>query len=44
MDNAIIATNDDEEDHTQKVHHFLDKLLTHDLYLNRKNATSTNKR
>ena len=33
MDDAIIATEDDEEDHAAKVHHFLDKLSKHDLFL-----------
>jgi hypothetical protein len=33
MDDAIIATEDDEEEHTKKVHHFLTKLATHNLFL-----------
>src|SRR6266576_1257541 len=33
MDNAIIATADDPEEHTWKVHHFLDKLAHHNLFL-----------
>jgi hypothetical protein len=33
MDDAIIATEDDEKDHAEKVHHFLSKLATHDLFL-----------
>jgi len=33
MDNAIIAMADDPEEHSKKVHHFLDKLAQHDLFL-----------
>ena len=33
MDDAIIATENDEQDHSEKVHRFLDKLAKHDLYL-----------
>jgi len=34
MDNAIIATaNDPAEEHSKKVHHFLKKLMQHDLFL-----------
>jgi hypothetical protein len=33
MDDAIIATENDETEHTCRVHHFLDKLAAHDLFL-----------
>ena len=33
MDNLIIATENDETDHTNKVLHVLKKLQEHDLYL-----------
>jgi len=33
MDDAIIATADNPEEHSKKVHHFLDKLAQHDLFL-----------
>jgi hypothetical protein len=33
MDNMIIATEDDEEEHQKKVTHVLQKLLDHDLFL-----------
>jgi hypothetical protein len=33
MDDAIIAIEDDETDHTTKVHHFLNKLVKHNLFL-----------
>jgi hypothetical protein len=33
MDDAIIATEDDEEEHTKRVNHFLEKLARHDLFL-----------
>ena len=33
MDDAIIATADNSEEHSKKVHHFLDKLAQHDLFL-----------
>ena len=33
MDDAIIATENDEEEHTKKVDLFLSKLATHNLYL-----------
>ncbi len=33
MDDAIIATEDNPEEHTTKVHHFLSKLQRHDLFL-----------
>jgi hypothetical protein len=33
MDNMIIATKDDEEDHQRKVDHVLQKLIDHDLFL-----------
>jgi hypothetical protein len=33
MDDAIIATEANKEDHAKKVHHFLNKLAMHDLYL-----------
>jgi hypothetical protein len=33
MDDAIIATENDEEEHTRRVNHFLEKLAKHDLFL-----------
>jgi hypothetical protein len=33
MDDAIIATRDDPQEHEQKVNHFLRKLAAHDLFL-----------
>ena len=33
MDDAIVATEDDKEEHTKKVHHFQTKLAQHDLFL-----------
>ena len=33
MDDTVIATTDDEEEHSARVHHFLDKLAQHDLFL-----------
>jgi hypothetical protein len=33
MDDAIIATENDEEEHTKRVNHFLEKLARHDLFL-----------
>ena len=33
MDDAIVATGDDEKEHSQQVHQFLDKLVKHDLFL-----------
>jgi len=33
MDNMIIATENNKEEHTVKVHHFLNKLKEHDLFL-----------
>ena len=33
MDDAIIATSNDEEEHAAKVNHFLTKLAQHDLFL-----------
>ena len=33
MDDAIIATSDNELEHSNKVHHFLQKLARHDLFL-----------
>ncbi len=33
MDDAIIATEDNKEEHATKVHHFLSKLQKHDLFL-----------
>ena len=33
MDDTIIATADDNEEHSARVHQFLDKLAQHDLYL-----------
>ena len=33
MDDAIIATSDNESEHSDKVHHFLQKLARHDLFL-----------
>jgi len=33
MDDAIIVTENDKSDHAEKVHHFLNKLAKHDLYL-----------
>ena len=33
MDDAIIATKANEKDYAEKVHHFLNKLTMHDLYL-----------
>jgi len=33
MDNAIIATENNKEEHSARVHHFLSKLQKHDLYL-----------
>ena len=33
MDDAIIATEANKKDHAEKVHHFLNKLTMHDLYL-----------
>ena len=33
MDNTIIATINNPEEHSRKVHHFLKKLVQHDLFL-----------